>query len=753
MEEGIKVWAAGGPELWRKGTVTKRVPYGERVKITVVLDQGGTADYVISADEQDDSDSVKLRNVQGQASTLEGAKIEDLTGLTHLHEPTILYSLNQRYLANTIYTYTGPILLAVNPFKRVPLYTDEILGAYRKDGERRHYDPEYDGTMAPHVYAIADKAYRNMTSPSTEYEHRSQSILVSGESGAGKTETCKIIMKYLAVLGSKTGSSTELGTIEQQVLESNPILEAFGNARTVRNDNSSRFGKYIQIMFDNYGKLTGAQIKTFLLEKVRVVQQSAMERNYHIFYMMAAGPSPEMREAWGISDLRRHGFTSQSGCYDRRDNVQDLDLYQELIQAFKVMGFGQDEQENVFRMVAAVLALGDVEFVERPEARDEEILVSLNEATRPRLDVAARLLEVSPNAIMDALTSRKINAGISSQVTIYLTQEQSVHARDALAKAVYASVFEWVVRRTNECIQAKQAETMSDDRIFIGLLDIFGFEIFQSNYFEQFLINYANEVLQQQFNNFVFRQEQEEYEREKIQWTFIQFPDNKDCIDLIDKKPSGIIPTLDEQCLLGKSTDDRFAREMYKKCEGHARFELSPKMRVDHKFCVRHYAGKVAYDTTGIIDKNRDTLQQEGVDMLLSSGSEFTKHMGEIESRSTQGHHHHKRRSEGGGGMAHIMANGHGGGGGGGGGGSAGRGRRATIGAKSLGAQFRENLNNLVTTVDKTHPHYVRTIKPNDLLRPSSFDYQRIAEQLRNAGVLEVVRVARAGFPVRLGIQ
>ncbi|CAM9900429.1 unnamed protein product [Scytosiphon promiscuus] len=752
MEEGVKVWAKGGPRLWRKGIVSKReadaAGSSGGARITVVLEEGGTAEFAVAADEEEECRDVKLRNVTGQASVLEGAGVEDLTSLTYLHEPTILYSLSQRYESDLIYTGVGPILLAVNPFKRVKLYGDDILAAYRKDGERRHYDPNYDETLAPHVYAIADKAYRNMTAPSNEYEHRSQSILVSGESGAGKTETCKIIMKYLAILGSKTGS-TELGTIEQQVLESNPILEAFGNARTVRNDNSSRFGKYIQIIFDSYGKLTGAQIKTFLLEKVRVVKHSAMERNYHIFYMLAAGASAEQRESWSLGDLRSHQFTSQSGCYDRRDGVLDADLYKELMEAFRVMGFEEDEKANIFRMVAAVLALGDVEFVERPEAGDEEALTDLSEPSRPRLEAAARLLDVSPDRILNALTSRKINAGISNQVTIFLTMEQSRHARDALAKAVYAAMFEWVVGRTNECIEAKQAEVMTEDRIFIGLLDIFGFEIFTNNYFEQFLINYANEVLQQQFNNFVFRQEQEEYVREKIQWKFIEFPDNKDCIELIDRKPNGIIPTLDEQCLLGRSTDDRFAREMYKKCEGHERFELAPKMRVDHQFCVRHYAGKVVYSTEGIIDKNRDTLQQEGIDMLLSSGSDFTVLMGEIEAKSTtvKGK---PRRSEGGG-----NAPGAGGGPGGNGGVGGGRriGRRTTIGAKSLGAQFRENLNNLVATVDKTHPHYVRTIKPNDDLKPGNFAYERIAEQLRNAGVLEVVRVARAGFPVRLGIQ
>eukprot|EP00752_Nemacystus_decipiens_P001923 g1852.t1 len=765
MEQGVKVWAKGGPQLWRKGVVTKRVANasgGDSV-ITVVLEEGGTAEFVVAADEEEECADVKLRNVAGQASNLEGAGVEDLTSLSHLHEPTILYSLSQRYQSDLIYTGVGPILLAVNPFKRVELYSDAILAAYRQDGERRHYDPDYDETLAPHVYAIADKAYRNMTAPSNEYEHRSQSILVSGESGAGKTETCKIIMKYLAILGSKTGS-TELGTIEQQVLESNPILEAFGNARTVRNDNSSRFGKYIQIIFDSYGKLTGAQIKTFLLEKVRVVKHSAMERNYHIFYMLAAGGSAEQRESWAMGDLETHQFTSQSGCYDRRDGVLDSDLFAELMEAFRVMGFEEEEKTNVFRMVAAVLALGDVDFVERPDAGDGESLTALSEPSRPRLEAAARLLDVSPDRILNALTSRKINAGISNQVTIFLTMEQSRHARDALAKAVYAAMFEWVVDRTNECIEAKQAEIIAEDRIFIGLLDIFGFEIFQNNYFEQFLINYANEVLQQQFNNFVFRQEQEEYVREKIQWTFIEFPDNKDCIELIDRKPNGIIPTLDEQCLLGRSTDDRFAREMYKKCEGHERFELAPKMRVDHQFCVRHYAGRVVYSTEGIIDKNRDTLQQEGVDMLLSSGSDFTVLMGEIESKSTKVKGKPRRSIDardapgggggGGGGVGGGSNNGGGGGGGGGGSSSSRRvGRRTTIGAKSLGAQFRENLNNLVATVDKTHPHYVRTIKPNDDLKPGTFTYDRIAEQLRNAGVLEVVRVARAGFPVRLGIQ
>ncbi|CAM9415445.1 unnamed protein product [Chrysoparadoxa australica] len=739
MEEHAKVWSKGGPTLWQEGFISKKAREGEDFVITVKLaGNAGTATHRIPAAADGESESLKLRNVQGQAAVMEGAGVADLTKLTHLHEPTILYSLNERYKQNTIYTYTGPILLAVNPFKKVALYTDRILTSYKKDGERRMYDPNHVEQLAPHVYAIADKAYRNMTMPTTEYNLRSQSILVSGESGAGKTETCKIIMKYLAVLGNGNGDACHLGEVETQVLQSNPILEAFGNARTVRNDNSSRFGKYIQILFSDEGKLSGAAIKTFLLEKIRVVKQTKEERNYHIFYMLDAGASQDQKQRWEMGAIKDYHYTNQSNCYDRRDGVTDKELYAELMGAFATMGFTEQQQADSFDICATVLALGNVSFEAIPSALDDGPQAKITSASKKYLDIAAKLMGVKSDAFIECLISRQVTAGLNHQVTIYLTAEQANAARDAMAKAIYAGMFEWIVQRTNNCIDRGNEGAVSSgfntDKTFIGLLDIFGFEIFKSNYYEQFLINYANEVLQQQFNDFVFRQEQEEYKREQIQWSFIEFPDNKDCIELIESKVYGIIPTLDEQCLIGKATDERFARELYKKCDKNRRFQLTPKMRADHAFCIVHYAGDVTYATQGIIEKNRDTLQQEGVDLLMSSSNPFIVLMGEMETRAgAQPAKKLIRKNTAVSGIA--------------------PGRRHTIGAKSLGTQFKDNLNNLLKVIQTTHPHYVRCIKPNDKLIAGKFDHARIAEQLRNAGVLEVIRVARAGFPVRLGIQ
>ncbi|CAM9878291.1 unnamed protein product, partial [Ectocarpus sp. 12 AP-2014] len=433
----------------------------------------------------------------------------------------------------------------------------------------------------------------------------------------------------------------------------------------------------------------------------------------------------------------------------------DIDLHVELQEAFSTMGFDKAVQNDCLGCVASILALGNLEFEEIPGARDDQQQARLKESSLGAMKTAARLLGVSADTLAHCLTAREVTAG-TTHVTIFLTPEQSAHARDAMAKALYAATFSWVVAHTNKSIQGDDASAaaaavadgvggaavaaagvnggaeFNTDKMFIGLLDIFGFEVFAENFYEQFLINYANEVLQQQFNDFVFRQEQEEYRREQLEWTFIHFPDNVDCITLIEKKPNGIIPTLDEQCIIGRATDDRFARELYKKSENNSRFFVSPKMRVDHLFGIKHYAGDVEYDTRGIIEKNRDNLPQEGVDLLMSSEIPFTVLLGAIEANKNEAPKESSPKSTG-----------RRGGGGG----------RSTIGAKSLGTQFKENLNNLLGVVNLTHPHYVRCIKPNDQLIPARFNYVRIAEQLRNAGVLEVVRVARAGFPVRLGLH
>ncbi len=756
----MKVWVKEGGK-WQSGAITKKEAVaGAGFELRIQLDRGGMITVNISEKEAgDECKDLKLRNVIGQSNVEEGYRVNDLTQLTYLHEPAILHSLSERYKHKSIYTYTGPILLAVNPFQKVDLYTDKLLAEYKSEGEHSVYDPNFVPTKKPHVYAIADKAYRNMTLQAG-IDVRSQSILVSGESGAGKTETCKIIMKYLAILGNASRDGLTLGEIETQVLQSNPILEAFGNARTARNDNSSRFGKYIQLLFSQYGKLQGATIKTFLLEKIRVVRQMAMERNYHVFYIINAGASQEQRGRWELKGVQDYHYINQSGYYDRRDGVTDSALHTELMQAFHDMGISHEEYTKCFDIVALVLALGNVQFVDTG-AQDDSPQAKCSNATLQALATAARLMGVEPEEIVSALTCRQLTAGINHQVTIYLTAEQANHSRDALAKAIYAALFQWIVQRTNIAMgnepAGQQTSMTTGGDAFIGLLDIFGFESFKDNFFEQFLINYANEVLQQQFNDFVFRQEQEEYFREQIEWSFIEFPDNLACIELVEKKPNGIIPTLDEQCLIGRATDDRYARELYKKCEGGDRFIVSNRMRVDHQFQIRHYAGDVVYSSAGIIEKNRDTLGQEGVDLLLGSMSEMVQCMGEIESSApNKGKPQGMMRTESQIGLMrtgsriglkccqskrtlcrpNVPQN-----------------RRSIIGAKSLGSQFKEDLNSLVSDVNTTHPHYVRCIKPNDDLKPNIFNNKRIEEQLRNAGVLEVVRVARAGFPVRLGIE
>jgi len=741
--------------LWQEGVIVQKSLSDSKFLLTVALDDDVKKEFSVPANDDDEVDDLKLRNVGNQAGVKEGKDLEDLTQLTHLHEPAILYSLFKRYEAKTIYTYTGPVLLAVNPFERLPLYTDKILNQYRVDGEKRQYDPSFVETLPPHVYALADKSYRNMMDSTSEYGVRSQSILVSGESGAGKTETCKIIMKYVAILGNASGDASHLGAIEIQVLQSNPILEAFGNARTVRNDNSSRFGKYIQMLFSETGKLHGANIKTFLLEKVRVVKQSLLERNYHIFYAMKAGASDKQIEHWNLKDPKDYYFTNQSNCYDRRDGVSDDKVFKELTQAFETMDFTENQIMGCFDVVASVLALGNIKFEDTKSSEEDQPKCKIAKGSDTFLETAARLLGSDEETITEALTTRHVTAGINYQVTIYQNSEQSSIARDALAKAIYAAMFEWVVKRVNASMDrnshndSMENGDFNTDLPFIGLLDIFGFEIFKENYFEQFLINYANEMLQQQFNDFVFRQEQEEYGVEQIEWTFVEFPDNKDCIHLIEGKPNGIIPTLDEQCLIGQSTDERFARELYKKCHDNPRMLVTNKMRVDHKFQIRHYAGDVTYTTAGMIEKNRDALAQEGVDLLLGSINPFVVLMGEIESsaptsQAKSGGRAMLKKSVS---IKRVPSRVTGGRTQGGGP------RRSMIGAKSLGTQFKNSLASLVRVISNTYPHYVRCIKPNDTLVPKDYNHTRIAEQLRNAGVLEVVRVARAGFPVRLGVS
>ncbi|CAB9502044.1 Myosin type-2 heavy chain [Seminavis robusta] len=689
--------------------------------------------------------------------------VDDLIELTHLHEPAILHALRLRYDADIIYTSTGPILIAVNPFKPMPLYSDQMMEQYRMQGElgivpsspttttsafvtpfrKRKEAPSVNKRLPPHVYQTADDSYRammrglenkalmNNNRNSVESRmlalkgsnHTNQSILVSGESGAGKTVTTKIVLNYFAMLSKiqsdqlqrstprKNGSPSyhqpmyDDVTTEQQVLQSNPILESFGNARTSRNDNSSRFGKYIDISFSRSGKLSGASIETYLLEKVRLIHPSSGERNYHVFYQFLSSATGKERRDFYLGNKRVGDFRllSSSGTYDRRDGVSDEANHQEMLDAMVTMGFEAATIQSLMRLVVAVLFAGNMTFT--PTKDGEACTLDKSDSAL----ACASLLGITYEGLASALTARTILAG-EEVVHKTLTFEEATKALEALIKAVYGAAFDYVVENVNESIY--DADVAHEAAASIGVLDIFGFESFQTNSFEQLCINYTNEALQQQFNKYVFKLEQQEYEREGIMWKFIAFPDNQDVLDLIDKKHTGILALLDEQCILPRSTDQKFTRYLYARCDKHTRFSASSAQRVDYLFSIEHYAGYVAYTTDSWLEKNKDQLPAASSDLLNSSTFGL---IGDIKKFI---------RSED-------------------------RAGRGTVATKSVSSQFSTQLRILRNRIDVTTPHYIRCLKPNDELSPNFFEPKNVVEQLRCGGVLEAVRVSRAGYPTR----
>ncbi|EED86775.1 predicted protein, partial [Thalassiosira pseudonana CCMP1335] len=635
---------------------------------------------------------------------------DDLITLTHLHEPAVVHCLQKRYESDQIYTSTGPILIALNPFKSCnSLYSDTVMRQYWRRGESEMLLP-------PHVYALADATYPSCSSLGCD-----QSILVSGESGAGKTVTTKFIMQYLATLNSNSNVN-----IEQQVLQSNPILESFGNARTVRNDNSSRFGKFIEIRFNATGTLVSASIETYLLEKVRLISQSEGERNYHVFYEMLTGMSDEDLNRFILSDYTAEDFkmTSCSGTYDRRDGVQDTETYEELRDALEMMGFTPEQQNDVFSIAAVALHLSNLSI--NPIKGGEECEIDLE---NPHLEPVLQLLGVTRENLNQAICYFKIEARGQSY-TRAVQKDKAEKGLEALIKATYSAMFDYIVKSINASITVKKSVnslsgsvgrgTTDSGRAVIGVLDIFGFESFKTNSFEQLCINYCNEALQQQFDLFVLKNEQEEYEREGIMWSFISFPENQDVLDLIWKKGCGILNILDDQCRAPGTTDKTFANDLYQKLTGKPRFEANFRQVGARQFGVFHYAGLVEYDTDGFVEKNKDELPREAADLLLSSSSSFVKELASIISSAASPEPTKSARN--------------------------------VAGAKksvTVGGHFSKQLQELRAKIDLTSPHYVRCLKPNGLLVPDHFDPLMIVEQLRCAGVVEAVRVSRVGYPQR----
>ncbi|KAL2323471.1 hypothetical protein Fmac_027850 [Flemingia macrophylla] len=605
--------------------------------------------------------------------------VDDMTKLAYLHEPGVLHNLETRYMMNEIYTYTGNILIAINPFQNLShLYDTDMMQRYK--GTRI-------ADLSPHVFAIGEAAYREMIT-----EEKSNSILVSGESGAGKTETTKMLMQYLAYLGGNAAS--EGRTVEQQVLESNPVLEAFGNAKTVRNDNSSRFGKFVEIQFDKRGRISGAAIRTYLLEKSRVCQVSDPERNYHFFYLLCASP-PEEKEKYKLGDPRSFHYLNQSSCYDLV-GVNAAQEYLNTKRAMDIVGISQEEQDAIFRVVAGILHLGNIKFA---KSEDTDSSVLEDEESKFHLQITADLLMCDPIALEGALLER-VMVTPEEIIKRSLDPLGSAVSRDGLAKTLYARLFDWLVHKINNSIGQDV-----NSKCLIGILDIYGFESFQTNSFEQFCINFTNEKLQQHFNQHVFKMEQEEYTKEGIEWSYLEFVDNQDVLDLIEKKPGGIIALLDEACMFPKSTHETFAQKLYQTFKDHKRF-MKPKLaRSD--FTVVHYAGEVQYQSEQFLDKNKDYVVPEHQEMLSASRCSFVSGLFPPLSEETA--------------------------------------KSAKF--SSIGSRFKLQLQQLMDTLNLTEPHYIRCVKPNSLLKPCLFENSNVIQQLRSGGVLEAVRIKCAGFP------
>uniref|UniRef100_A0A670ZR92 Myosin VB n=1 Tax=Pseudonaja textilis TaxID=8673 RepID=A0A670ZR92_PSETE len=690
-KEYTRVWIPDPEEVWKSAEIIRDYKEGDKT-LRLKLEDETILEYPIDPKE---NKFPFLRN----PDILVGEN--DLTALSYLHEPAVLHNLKVRFLeSNHIYTYCGIVLVAINPYEQLPIYGQDVIYAY--SGQNM-------GDMDPHIFAVAEEAYKQMAR-----DEKNQSIIVSGESGAGKTVSAKYAMRFFASVG---GSSSE-SNIEEKVLASSPIMEAIGNAKTTRNDNSSRFGKYIQIGFDKRYRIIGANMRTYLLEKSRVVFQAADERNYHIFYQLCASASlPELKDL-SLLDAKDFFYTSLGGDTSL-EGVDDAEDFEKTRQAFTLLGVKESYQMTIFKILAAVLHLGNVDF--RSE-RDGESCSITNQDEH--LHHFCRLLGVEHSQLEHWLCHRKL-VTTSETYTKNMSLQQAVNARNALAKHIYAQLFNWIVQHINKALY-----TTVKQHSFIGVLDIYGFETFEYNSFEQFCINYANEKLQQQFNLHVFKLEQDEYMKEEIPWTLIDFYDNQPCIDLIEAK-LGILDLLDEECKVPKGTDENWAQKLYDR-HGNSQHFQKPRMS-NMAFIIVHFADKVEYYCEGFLEKNRDTVHEEQINILKASKYPVIVELFHDEKDSAPAAPSGKKTSS----KINI------------------RSARPTVKAankehkKTVGHQFRNSLHLLMETLNATTPHYVRCIKPNDEKLPFTFDPKRAVQQLRACGVLETIRISAAGYPSR----
>ncbi|XP_078143121.1 uncharacterized protein myh14 [Centroberyx gerrardi] len=666
------------------------------------------------------------------------SKVEDMADLTCLNEASVLHNLRERYFSGLIYTYSGLFCVVVNPYKNLPIYTESIVEMYR--GKKRH-------EMPPHIYAISEAAYRSMLQ-----DREDQSILCTGESGAGKTENTKKVIQYLAHVASshKSGTlgrnkdalqmdgtrslprgssmvnrSVQYGELERQLLQANPILEAFGNAKTVKNDNSSRFGKFIRINFDVAGYIVGANIETYLLEKSRAIRQAKDERTFHIFYQLLSGASEATRADLLLGSADEYRFLS--GGSIPVPGQSDAENFTQTMDSMAIMGFTPEELLSMLKVISSVLQFGNISFTKEKNQ---------DQASMPD-DTAAQklchLLGISVLEFTRAILTPRIKVG-REYVQKAQTKEQADFAVEALAKATYERLFRWLVHRINRALDRRQRQGAS----FIGILDIAGFEIFQLNSFEQLCINYTNEKLQQLFNHTMFILEQEEYQREGIEWNFIDFGlDLQPCIDLIERPahPPGVLALLDEECWFPRATDRSFVDKLSAEQGSHPKFFKPRQLRHEADFSIIHYAGKVDYKADDWLVKNMDPLNDNVASLLHQSSDHFISELWREVERIV--------------GLDQVSSGENSG--------------PVTFGAaglktkkgmfRTVGQLYKESLTKLMATLRNTNPNFLRCIIPNHEKRAGKLTPNLVLDQLRCNGVLEGIRICRQGFPNRIPFQ
>ncbi|XP_051562758.1 unconventional myosin-VIIb-like [Myxocyprinus asiaticus] len=627
--------------------------------------------------------------------------VDDMIRLGDLNEAGLLRNLLVRYKEGSIYTYTGSILVAVNPYQLLPIYTPEQVEQYTN---RRL------GDLPPHVFAIAESCFFNM-----RRNRKDQCCIISGESGAGKTESTKLMLQFLAAV------SGQRSWIEQQILEANPILEAFGNAKTIRNDNSSRFGKYVDIHFTKGGAIEGARIEQYLLEKSRVCRQAPEERNYHIFYCMLMGMPPDQKKVLSLGNAAEYNYLTMGQCTtcDGRDDIKE---YASFRSAMKILTFTENDTWEISKLLAAILHLGNLDF----EVTIKNNMEGCDILTSSHFNMTAKLLEVNPKALEVSLTQRSLMTNRES-VSKPLTSVQAVDGRDAFVKAIYGRLFVWIVGKINSAIFKPPSDDPKYLRLSIGLLDIFGFENFSNNSFEQLCINFANEQLQQFFVKYVFKIEQEEYAREDIVWKNIDFNDNQRTLDVLAIKSLNILALIDEESHFPKGTDTTLLNKM-NQVHGKGDIYIPPKNNHDTQFGIKHFAGAVYYDSKGFLEKNRDALSSDVIQLIETSSNKLLKQIFHNELSTTDG----KTSS-----MIITPRN------------SLRQIAESKKRAPTLSGQFRKSLDSLMKALTACQPFFIRCIKPNDYKKPMLFDRGLCIRQLRYSGMMETIRIRKAGYPIR----